>query len=116
MILVAVDDIFFSSKIRAAAKAVGAELAFARSPADIRRVAREGQATLALFDLNSTVTDPIGTITALKGDPATAGLRIIGFVSHVQADVIEAARGAGADEVMARSAFAANLPDILSPR
>jgi CheY-like chemotaxis protein len=116
MILVAVDDIFFSSKIRATAKQVGADLTFARSPADIARVAREGQPTLALFDLNSTVTDPIATIAALKADSATTGLRVIGFVSHVQTDVIEAARAAGADEVMPRSAFAVNLPEILRAR
>ena len=113
MILVAVDDMLFSSKIRAAAKHVGAELSFARSPDDIVHVVRERQPSLALFDLNSVVTDPIATIAALKSDPATAGLRIVAFVSHVQSAVIDAARAAGADDVMARSAFAAQLPHIL---
>jgi CheY-like chemotaxis protein len=113
MILVAVDDMLFSSKIRTTAKQVGADLTFARSPADIVRVAREAQPSLVVFDLNSVLTDPVATIGALKADPATAGLRIVAFVSHVQTALIEAARAAGADEVVARSAFAANLAQIL---
>ncbi len=39
--------------------------------------------------------------------------RTIGFVSHVQSDVIDAARSAGVGEVLARSAFTARLADIL---
>ena len=40
-------------------------------------------------------------------------MRTLGFVSHVQTDLIQAARAAGIDEVMARSAFATGLADIL---
>ena len=68
---------------------------------------------LVIFDLNSAKTDPVQTIAAIKADPALAAIRTIGFVSHVNTGIIDAARRAGADEVMPRSAFAANLPDIL---
>jgi hypothetical protein len=37
----------------------------------------------------------------------------MGFVSHVQVAVIEAAQQAGAEQVLPRSAFAARLADIL---
>jgi hypothetical protein len=37
----------------------------------------------------------------------------VGFVSHVDSATIYAARQAGTDEVMARSAFAAQLAEIL---
>ena len=49
----------------------------------------------------------------MKRDPALASIRTLGFVSHVHTDLIDAARGAGIDEVMARSAFAGQLADIL---
>jgi DNA-binding NarL/FixJ family response regulator len=112
VILAAVDDMLFSSKIRATARQVGVDVIFARSPDEILQQARAMPA-LAIFDLNSTRTDPVGTITALKADPQLAPIRTIGFVSHVQTALIDAARRAGADEVMARSAFAANLGEIL---
>jgi CheY-like chemotaxis protein len=113
MVLVAVDDLLFSSKIRATAKQAGVELTFARSPQEILERARAMMPPLVIFDLNSARTDPIATITALKSDPALAAIRTLGYVSHVDSDTINAARAAGTDQVMARSAFAAQLADIL---
>lgn len=113
MILVAVDDLLFSSKIRATAKQAGVDLTFARTPDEILTQARTGNPALVIFDLNSAKTDPVQTIAAIKADPALAAIRTIGFVSHVHTGIIDAARRAGADEVMPRSAFAANLPEIL---
>ena len=113
MILVAVDDLLFSSKIRATAKQAGVELTFARSPQEVLDQARTAKPALAIFDLNSGKTDPIATITALKADPALASIRTIGFASHVHTDLIAAARRAGADQVVPRSVFAGNLAEIL---
>jgi DNA-binding NarL/FixJ family response regulator len=113
MVLVAVDDLLFSSKIRATAKQAGVELTFARSPEEILEQARTKNPSLAIFDLNSGKTDPIATITALKSDPALASIRTIGFASHVHTELITAARRAGADSVLPRSAFAGTLADIL---
>jgi DNA-binding NarL/FixJ family response regulator len=113
MILAAVDDLLFSSKIRATAKLAGVELTFARTQAEILELARTAAPTLVIFDLNSGKTEPIETVTAMKRDPQLASIRTIGFVSHVHTDVIHAAREAGIDEVMARSAFASQLAEIL---
>jgi DNA-binding NarL/FixJ family response regulator len=113
MVLVAVDDLLFSSKIRAAAKAAGVDITFARTPEDIIRSVREERPALAIFDLNSAKTDPVATIARIKGEPALAGVRTVGFASHVHTDLIAAARRAGADDVLPRSVFAATLADIL---
>ena len=115
MILAAVDDLLFSSKIRTVAKQVGAELAFARTPEEILRKVRDDRPSLLLVDLNSAKAEPIATISAIRSDPQLAGTRILGFASHVHVDVIRSAREAGADEVLPRSAFAAKLPQILQP-
>jgi len=50
----------------------------------------------------------------MRGDPALASIPTVGFVSHVQTDLIDAARQAGVGEVMARSAFTARLAEILT--
>jgi len=113
MILAAVDDLLFASKISSAAKQLGAEVVFARSPDEVLRQARALRPRLAIFDLNSRRTEPLATISAFKADPELAGIRSIGFVSHVQTELIEAARQAGIDEVLARSAFSAKLGEIL---
>ena len=115
MVLAAVADLMFSSKIRAAASAAGTDLEFARTSGDVLDRARERGPGLVLFDLNAGPSlDPIGTIARFKADARLQGIRLVGFVSHVQSDVIAAARAAGIDEVLARSAFVARLPELLA--
>ena len=113
MVLVAVDDLLFSSKIRATAKQAGVELTFARSPEEILQQARAARPALVIFDLNSGKTDPVATIAALKADPALTSIRTLGFASHVHTALIAAAKEAGADQVVPRSAFAGSLAEIL---
>ena len=113
MILVAVDDLLFSSKIRTTAKLTGVELTFARTPEEIMEQARALRPALIILDLNSAKADPIETVAAMKRDGELASIRTLGFVSHVHTALIESARAAGVDEVMARSAFAGRLADIL---
>jgi PleD family two-component response regulator len=114
MILAIVDDLMFSSKIKTAASQLGVAVAFARSSAAALATMRERAPTLVILDLNNPRTDPLGTVAAMKRDPATASIRTVGYASHVQTDVIDAARQAGVDEVMARSAFTARLAEILT--
>ena len=114
MIVCAVDDLIFSIKISTAAKALGAEIYFERAPDMLVPRIREKKPSLVILDLNSGKLRPMEVIAALKADPELKGIRTLGFVSHVQADVIGAARQAGIDEVLARSAFAQQLGEILS--
>jgi CheY-like chemotaxis protein len=114
MILAAVDDLLFRSKIRTVGNQVGATLVFARTTEEIIAQAKAVRPRLVVLDLNNDKSDPIGTIAALKRDPELAAIPILGFASHVHVDLIRAARIAGADDVLPRSAFAANLGQILS--
>lgn len=116
MILAAVDDLLFSSKIRTTAKLTGVDLVFARTPEEILSQARALRPDLVIFDLDSAKAAPVESVAAMKRDPQLASIRTLGFVSHVHAGLIESARAAGIDEVMARSAFVAKLAEILGAR
>lgn len=113
MILAAVDDMLFRSKIRTTARLAGVDLVFARTPEEMISQVRALKPALVIFDLNSSKAQPIETVSAMKRDAALASVRTLGFVSHVHTDVIQAARAAGIDEVLARSAFSTRLADIL---
>jgi PleD family two-component response regulator len=113
MIIVAVDDLMFASRISSAAKALGVEIAFARSPEAIVEAVRTKAPRLVIFDLNSVKVRPLEAVAALKADAALASVATVGFVSHVQTELITAARDAGVDQVMARSAFVTQLPQLL---
>lgn len=114
MILAAVDDLLFSSKIRNVARRLACDVTFARSMEAILAQTRARRPALVIFDLNAGRMRPLECIAAIRADPGLSGTRIVGFVSHVQGELVEAARQAGADQVMARSAFTTSLPDILS--
>lgn len=113
MVIVGVDDLMFASRISSAAKALGVEFAFARSPEAIVEAVRTKAPRLVILDLNSLKVRPLEAAAALKADAALAAVPIVGFVSHVQTDLIAQAREAGVDQVMARSAFVTQLPRLL---
>lgn len=113
MVLAIVDDLMFTSKIKTTAALIGVPVTFARSRESALAEMRKSAPSLVILDLNSSRTDPLGTVGAMKGHAALAAIPTIGFVSHVQTELIEAARQAGVDEVMARSAFTARLAEIL---
>ena len=114
MILCAIDDLIFSIKISTAAKGVGADLYFERNAEMILPRIREKRPSLVIFDLNSVRLDPIAAIATLKQDPGLKTIRTLGYVSHVDSATISAARAAGIDQVLARSAFATRLGEILT--
>ena len=104
----------FTSQIRAAASRSGMEVQFARTAADVRERAHRFKPTLVIVDLECARVAPLDTIETLKSDPELPGTRVVGFVSHVQSELIAEAREAGIDEVMARSAFVAKLPALVA--
>jgi PleD family two-component response regulator len=114
MIIAAVDDLLFSSKIRSVAKALGVEVVFARTCEAILTEVRARKPALVVFDLDAERIRPLDALDALKQDAETANVRKVGFVSHVHADVISAARAAGVGDVLARSAFVSALPDLVA--
>ncbi len=113
MILVAVDDLMLGSKIRQGAAGAGVDLVFARSSAEIVEHVRAARPALVIVDLDSARLEPLGAVAALKAHTSLAAIPTLGFVSHVHTDLIAAARAAGVDRVLARSAFFEKLPDIL---
>jgi len=114
MVLCAVDDLLFSIKISTAAKSLGADLFFERNADQVLARVREKRPSLVIFDLNSAKMRPMELIAEMKRDPELKHLRTLGYVSHVDGAAVAAARQAGIDQVMARSAFAAQLGDILT--
>ena len=114
MVLCALDDLLFSVKISTAAKLLGAPVYFERKAEAVIDSVREKQPALVIFDLNSVRMRPLDAIAALKADPVLSQIPTLGFVSHADAATIAAARGAGIDEVMARSTFTERLGEILT--
>lgn len=113
MIIVWVKDLFFGSKIEAEARAHHASLCFVETPSDTVKAIIANEASLVLIDLNAS-PKTLETIRNIKSNPASRGVRIMGFLSHVEADLAQKAQIAGCDVVMPRSFFAKSLPEIFT--
>ena len=115
-ILAAVEDLLFRSKISETASSLGIEAAFPRNPRRLLEAMRESPTDLLVVDLNSARFEPLTLLKSVSSDEATRDVPTVGFLSHVQKDLAVAAREAGCDRVIARSAFTKDLPRILAGR
>ena len=114
MIVCVVDDLIFSIKISTAAKQLGVPMYFERSRERVLQTIREKHPALVIFDLNSAKLAPMEAIEAMKADPTLRSIPTLGYVAHVDTATITAARAAGIDQVLARSAFSDKLGEILT--
>ncbi len=113
-VLAAVEDLLFRSKISETASTLGIEAAFPRNSRRLLEALRESPPDLLVLDLNSARFEPLTLLRSVRSDEATREVLTVGFLSHVQKDLAVAAREAGCDRVVARSAFTKNLPHILA--
>jgi len=117
MIVYCSNDLIFATKIGSTAEAIGVAARPARD--EQKLVARLRQVDDGR--LNQPVTGVV--IDLAQGDQAIALLRqvkehdtnipVIAFGSHVEVALLESARSNGADFVMPRSQFTAQLPALL---
>jgi DNA-binding NarL/FixJ family response regulator len=111
-VLILCTDLIFSTKITGTAKALHRSFAVVRTIEKVDAVlAAAAPHPLLILDLNISGVDPLTAIARAKAHANPP--RVVAFLSHVQADLATAARTAGADQVMARSAFVAQLPSLL---
>jgi DNA-binding NarL/FixJ family response regulator len=107
-ILVAVRDLVFRSKIHAAAERLGVAVRLAPRGTPLPEAARElGEGTL-LVDLGEP-----GVLDGVRGAKAAARVHVVGFLGHLQADLMRQAEEAGVDEVLTRGQFVQRLDDLL---
>jgi CheY-like chemotaxis protein len=110
--LAVMNDLFFSVKILDAGKQAGIAVEIVKDREIV--LAKASGAAVLIFDLNYAAIDPLDLIRTIKSRSEAAAPMLVGFVSHVQTDLITQARESGCDLVVARSAFTQRLPAILS--
>lgn len=68
---------------------------------------------LIIFDLGNAAIPWRSWVALIKSVPSTRRIPVLCFGSHVDVDILQAARSAGADAVLARSRFVSDLPDLI---
>lgn len=106
MVLAIEDDLFFRSKLKAAAVHLGVSLTLAEEvdPAG-------GPWRRVLIDLNLSRGDALAMVRAVRA--AHPSVPVIGYCSHIQQDLQRDALEAGCTQVLPRSAFVRQLAELL---
>ena len=112
-VIAAVDDLFFASKIRGASEQAGVRVVFAKTVLDVIKSATGDTPALIIADMSSQRCDPLELAARLKTDEALRLIPLLGFFSHVQTELQQAAKAAGFDRVIPRSVFSQHLAEIL---
>ena len=111
VVLAIVDDLVFQAKIRSVAVPLGVEVRIAKTFAQAQDAWSDP--AVVVVDLNLTSADPLELVRTLRVQrPAVP---IIGYGSHVQAELLAQARAAGCTTVLPRSVFVQQLPRLLAP-
>ncbi|MER3445727.1 MAG: response regulator [Candidatus Dadabacteria bacterium] len=113
-IIAVMDDMFFSSKIREAAKPFGLNIEFVKNTDGLIENIESQKPSLLIFDLNSKVCNSTEIIRNLKSSPTLKDIPVLGYLSHVQMELKEEADKAGCDLVLPRSKFSKDLKEILA--
>ncbi len=107
-VVAVLNDLIFETKIRSTAQALGIEITVVRSPATFAVELAGIRPSLLVVDLNTAGVDAVAA-----GNVQTPRPYVVAFVSHVDQDLAKQAAEAGADQVMPRSRFTAELPRML---
>jgi CheY-like chemotaxis protein len=105
-------DFIWVSRITGTAQALGLSVTPARSVEQLEKAVRQRAPACVLIDLDSpdwVVSAVVPRIQALCPHP----VRFVAFGSHVDVASLRAARAAGCDPVLPRSAFAEDLAKLL---
>jgi len=112
-IIAVLDDLFFTSKIKEAAKSLNSDLEFIKNTNGLIQKLKSEKPSLIIFDLNSKACNPFETIKELKSSPDLKDIPVLGYLSHVQTDLKNEADKTGCDLVLPRSKFSKDLREIL---
>ena len=106
-----VSDMIFASRITATAEKVGADCRIINDPSELQEALESGKPVIVLVDMHCDGISPEEAIRTVKSHCPNA--RVVAFFSHVQTELMERARAAGADDAWPRSAFVQRLPQLL---
>lgn len=106
-----VSDLIFSTKIVGTGRALGIEVQSVTTPEALGEVLAGGGVRLVIVDMS--LPGDIAVLSLQRAAAHRTAPETLAFYSHVQAELVESAKAAGATMTMPRSKFSAELPKIL---
>lgn len=109
--LAIVTDMIFASRISGTARKVGANCKIVTNLDALYQSLAADHPGMVIVDMHCDGLSPETAIRAVKSQCPSA--HVVAFFSHVQTELLEQAKAAGADETLPRSAFVQRLEQLL---
>jgi DNA-binding response OmpR family regulator len=107
-VLAVITDLMFESRVREQTRALGYEFASAETTAAVRD-ALVAAPSLVVLDLHVTGVDWPQVVSMAK----EAGVPVLAFGRHTEAQLLASAREAGCDRVVPRSTLVEEMPQLI---
>lgn len=112
-ILVAINDMFFYTKVRDALLPQGYKLERARTQDDFASKAVSLKPTAVILNMNEMNLDPFQALSLLKADPTLAHTPTLAFANHEEVDTWQRARALGVSKIVSRNEFSARTKELV---
>jgi hypothetical protein len=113
LLLALVDDLFVRSRIDAAASVAGVEIRYVGSFEEVRSAVADRPVRAFLVGMAATRRPWPDLLRQVRAEPVTGGLYVLAFGPHKNLQLRSQALEAGANRVVANSAFVRLLPTLL---
>ena len=113
-VVAVLDDMFFASKFREAARTTGVGVEFIKSESALNGFNPSAPPSLVIVDLANKNITPLDFIRLIKSSDKFGNARVIGYLPHVEKVLTAQALEAGYDQVLPRSKLSRELHEIFS--
>jgi len=113
-VLLLVPDLFFQARLETAARRMDFKVLKAPDWKSALEAAKKTPPVGAVVDLGASAkAGPLRFLEKAKKDRALSGMRTLGFLDHVRADLAEKARRLGCSTVVTKNALSLDTPGYL---
>ncbi len=112
-VLVAINDIFFYSKLRDALLPGGYKLDRARSEAEAVQKAQASKPMALVINMNDEKFDAFTLLHDVKAVDGLSSLPVLAFANHEEVDTFRKAKERGVTRIVSRNEFSARTRDLL---
>ena len=112
-VLVAVTDLLLSSKIKEACKHLELVASPLKKNEQFLTMSKNEKPDLIILDLDSSIYKPLEILKKLKEDKEFSDIPVISFFAHTHLEIQKNAMELGYNQILPRSAFFNNLPELL---
>jgi PleD family two-component response regulator len=112
-ILVAVNDVFFYTKLRDALKPLGFTLEKARTHGEVADKAGALRPAAVVLNINDESLDAFKALEALKSDDRSKSIPVLAFANHEEVDNWKRAQHLGVTKIVSRNEFSSRTLQLV---